>query len=47
MSKEIEKRFVNYDRLFIESKLKEIGAKKKGMFLFKIVQFKTTPPIKT
>lgn len=47
MSKEIEKRFVNYDRLFIESKLKEIGAKKKGMFLFKIIQFKTKPPIKT
>jgi adenylate cyclase class 2 len=47
MSKEIEKRFVNYDRLFIESKLKEIGAKKKGMFLFKIIQFKSTPPIKT
>jgi hypothetical protein len=32
MSKEIEKRFVNYDRLLVESKLKEIGAKKKGIY---------------
>ena len=47
MSKEIEKRFFNFDRLEIEKILKELGAVKKGIFLFKIVQFKANPPIKT
>jgi adenylate cyclase class 2 len=47
MSKEIEKRFFNFDRLEIEQKLKELDAVKKGIYLFKIVQFKANPPIKT
>jgi len=47
MSKEIEKRFFNFDRLEIEKILKELGAVKKGIYLFKIVQFKANPPIKT
>jgi adenylate cyclase class 2 len=47
MSKEIEKRFFNFDRLNIEKKLKELGAVKKGMYLFKVVQFKGTFPIIT
>lgn len=47
MSKEIEKRFFNFDRLEIEQKLKELGAVKKGIYLFKIVQYKANPPIKT
>jgi adenylate cyclase class 2 len=47
MSKEIEKRFFNFDRLNIEKILKELGAVKKGIYLFKIVQFKANSPIKT
>jgi adenylate cyclase class 2 len=47
MSKEIEKRFFNFDRLNIEKILKELGAVKKGMYLFKVVQFKGTFPIIT
>jgi len=47
MSKEIEKRFFNFDRLDIEKILKELGAVKKGIFLFKVVQFKGTFPIIT
>jgi predicted adenylyl cyclase CyaB len=47
MSKEIEKRFFNFDRLEIEKILKELGAVKKGIFLFKVVQFKGTFPIIT
>lgn len=39
MSKEIEKRFVNFDRISINNKLKEIGAKKQGMYLFKIINY--------
>jgi adenylate cyclase class 2 len=47
MSKEIEKRFFNFDRLNIEKILKELGAVKKGLYLFKVVQFKGTFPIIT
>jgi len=47
MSKEIEKRFFNFDRLNIEKILKDLGAIKKGIFLFKVVQFKSDLPIKT
>jgi len=47
MSKEIEKRFFNFDRLEIEQKLKELDAVKKGIYLFKVVQYKANPPIKT
>jgi adenylate cyclase class 2 len=47
MSKEIEKRFFNFDRLEIERILKNLGAVKKGIFLFKIIQYKSNPPIKT
>jgi len=46
MSKEIERRFFNFDRLEIERKLKEFNAVKKGIFFFKIIQYDRTAPIK-
>lgn len=47
MSKEIEKRFFKFDRLHIEKILRDVGAVKKGTYLFKVVQFNAHPPIKT
>ena len=46
MSKEIERRFFNFDRLEIERKLKEFNAVKKGIFFFKIIQYERNAPIK-
>lgn len=42
MSKEIERRFYTYDRKEIESKIKELGGKRVGMYLFQILAF--NPP---
>jgi len=39
MSYEIERRFVRFDRTFIENKLKELNATKQGIYHFKIIQF--------
>ena len=46
MSKEIERRFFNFDRLEIERRLKEFNAVKKGIFFFKIIQYERNAPIK-
>jgi adenylate cyclase class 2 len=47
MGKEIERRFLNFDRLEINSKLKELHAIKQGIYHFKIIQFKSPANLKT
>ncbi len=44
MSIEIEKRFRKFDKEEIEEKLKEMGFRKKGNFLFQVITFHGTKP---
>ena len=43
MSKEIEKRYFTFDRREVENKIKELGGKRKGMYLFQIMAFNQPP----